>query len=498
MSNGPSAPTGWTAALRKPGRSLDWTALLVPVLLVGVLLAFAVASPTTLGLTPRTARPGGPGIGDPYFPDDGNAGYDVTSYAIDGDWNPTAKTLRADATVVARATDDLRSFYLDLYLEVTKVTVDGDEAEFDRADRLNVKITPKRKIAAGRTFTVVVDYGGDPGQSGHGEPAWYDSGGEWTAAGEPGSAPWWFPSNDHPSDPATFEVTLRVPAGMEVISVGRLVDRDTGTDPAFDTWHWQLNQPAATYLVFVSIGQFAIEESQVDGRQAVYAVSDKFSSDDRRVLFERLRTTAAVIKRLEADYGPYPFTEIGGIVPAAEFWFAGLETQTRPSYSARAMLSPFSSELLTHELAHQWFGDHVTLRGWKDIFLNEAYASFAWWRDAERLGQETAQQQFDTTFDNTKDQPGFWQITMSDPGPDDLFSTVYVRGPMALQALRNVMGDQAFAAASRAWAQQPGSRTLGDWRAHMQAATDKNLDGFFAAWLDGTVVPARSADNGFV
>lgn len=493
MSNAASR----TAPPKQRGLPLDWMALLVPVLLAGVLFAFVLASPTTLGLTPREARPGGPGIGDPYFPDDGNAGYDVTSYVVNGDWNPDSRVLSADATLVARAKDDLKSFYLDLYLDVDRVTVDGEEAGVDRADRLNVEITPETKIRAGRTFTVVVSYSGDPGQSGQGEPAWYDSGGEWTVAGEPGSAPWWFPSNDHPSDPATFELNLRVPAGTEVISIGRLVDRDTGTEADFDTWHWQLTQPAATYLVFMSIGQFAIEESQVDGRQAVYAVSEKFPPTDRTVLFERLRSTAAVIKRLEADYGRYPFTEIGGVAPAAEFWFAGLETQTRPVYQARALLSPFSAELLTHELAHQWFGDQVTLAGWKDIFINEAYASYAWWRDAETLGQGSAQKQFDTTFANTQDQPGFWRITMSDPGADDLFSTVYVRGPMALQALRNVMGDQPFFAASRAWAQQPGSRSLEQWRTHMQAATDQNLDGFFAAWLDGTVVPARSAENGF-
>ena len=481
-----------------PRAGFDWAPLLIPVLLVAVLIAFAIASPTTLGLTPRGAGPGGPGLGDPYYPDDGNAGYDVQSYAIDGVWNPETTTLRADATIVAVAQDRLTSFYVDLYLDVTEVTVNGSEAEFDRTGRINLKITPAKKIVAGSQFTVVISYGGDPGQSGVGSPAWYDSGGEWTLAGEPGSSSWWFPSNDHPSDPATFELTLRVPAGMEVVSVGRLVDRDTGTDADFDTWHWRLSQPAATYLIFVSIGQFVIDQSESGGVEQVYAVSEKFSAQERAVLFARLRTTPAVIRRLEADYGPYPFTEMGGIAPAADFWFAGLETQTRPSYEGRALLSDFADELLAHELAHQWFGDNVTISQWKDIFLNEAYASFAWWRDDEQHGGATAQKHFDDTFAQTRDQQGFWQITMSDPGRDDLFSTVYVRGPMVLQALRNVMGDQAFFAATRAWAQQSGSRDLSEWRGHMQAATDKNLDNFFAAWLDGTTTPAQTAENGFV
>jgi len=476
---------------------MDWVALAIPVLLAAVLVAFVLATPTTLGLKPREARPGGPGIGDPYFPDDGNAGYDVRSYTVDGDWNPDTKVLRADATLVAVAQYDLKSFYVDLYLDVVSVSVNGKKAEFDRADRLNVEITPDPKIKQGQEFTLVVSYVGDPGQSGQGEPAWYDSGGEWTVAGEPGSAPWWFPSNNHPSDPATFELTMRVPADMEVVSVGRLVDRDTGTDADVDTWSWRLSQPTATYLLFMSIGQFVIEESEAGGRQAVYAVSEKFPAGERERILARLRTTPAVIERLESDYGPYPFTEIGGVAPAADFWFGGLETQTRPIYLGRALLDPFATELVTHELAHQWFGDNVTLSAWDDIFLNEAYASFAWWRDAEKLDQRTAQQSFDKTFDNTKDQPGFWRITMTDPGRDELFSTVYVRGPMTLQALRNVMGDSAFFAASRSWAQQPGTRSLEQWREHMQAATDQPLDGFFEAWLDGTKVPEQTKGNGF-
>ena len=79
-------------------------------------------------------------------------------------------------------------------------------------------------------------------------------------------------------------------------------------------------------------------------------------------------------------FGPYPFTELGGIVVAADVPFDGLESQTRPVYKARSIVDPkYADELVTHELAHMWFGDNVTVREWNDIFDSEAYASWAAW-----------------------------------------------------------------------------------------------------------------------
>lgn len=490
---------GSSGGVQRP-RALDWAGLAVPVVLLALLVAFLIGDPSVLGLQPHSVKPGGPGIGDPDFPDAGNSGYDVLGYHVDGSWDPASTTLSATTTLTAQATGDLKAFYLDLYLTVTAVTVNGKPAGAERADDLDVKITPQDQISTGDRFTVTVTYSGGP-QSHRTErgAGWYGQQDEWIVNGEPGSAPWWYPSNDHPSDPATFELTMRVPAGMEVISVGRLMSKDTGHEPDFDTWHWRLDSRAATYLTFMAVGQFTLREEQVDGRQAVYAVSQQLGADQQATIMKNLRTSGAVIKRLERDFGPYPFGQIGGVVPAARVPFAGLEAQTRPIYEHSAMASPgYAGGLLTHELAHEWFGDHVTVSQWNDIFDNEAYASFAAWLDAERQGGTTAQQAFEETFDQYRGDPGFWGVTMSDPGRNNLFTTVYERGPMTLQALRNVMGDTAFLQASRAWAQQPGTRSLEDWRAFMQQAAGRDLGPFFAAWLDGTSAPPQTAEYGFM
>jgi aminopeptidase N len=191
-------------------------------------------------------------------------------------------------------------------------------------------------------------------------------------------------------------------------------------------------------------------------------------------------TSGQRIRALETMFGPYPFTEMGGVVPVHKLWFGGLETQTRPVYDARSILNGnFEPGLLTHELAHMWFGDNVTVRQWNDIFITEGYASWAQWGVAERTGGRKANDALNRTYERLKDNDNFWKITMIDPGRAHLFDAVYVRGPMALQALRNVLGDETFFKFSRDWAQNPGSRTLEEWMSDAQSYTTVDLGPFF-------------------
>lgn len=478
--------------------------LLVLVLLlapIGVLRTWVRSAPVA-ATTPPPPEPdateGRPGVGDPYYPRAGNSGYDVAKYTIAISWDPGAETLTGTTSFSARAAHQLRSFYLDLALAPQAVSVDGVPAEFEREGFSDVRVRPARALAAAADFVVTVRYAGRPRDLRQGDvQPWWTTGQEWTAAGEPESSAWWFPANDHPSDPALMEVSVRVPAGMEAISVGRLESRDTGQEEGWDTWHWIARQPMATYLNFVSIGQYDLRQGTEDGLPYVYAVSQQLSPDQRRAAFGQLMTSGARLRELAALFGPYPFTELGGVVPAHQLWFGGLETQTRPVYNAASLLdADFAPQLVVHELAHMWFGDHVTLRQWNDIATNEGYASWAEWAVRERAGGRSAQESLLRSYDRLADRASFWRVPLDDPGRDHLFDTVYVRGPMMLQALRNVIGDRAFSTLSRGWAQDPGSRTLEDWMARAQASTSVDLGPFFRAWVSARTAPARTAANG--
>ena len=486
--------------------------LIVVVSLVLASLALATSSaarpgPVETSPTPGPRKPapltigGTRGVGDPYFPTYGNGGYDAISYAIDLDFDPDSGRLTGRAVISARATTRLHSFYLDLALPASKVLVNDAEAGFALEGFQDLHITPVAALKAGAKFTVTVEYAGAPTSirtPGSVAPPWRTSPDEWVVAGEPEASAWWYPANDHPSDPALLDVSVRVPKGYQAISVGRLVSRDTAQEAEFDTWRWQTSQPAPTYATFLAIGRYDIRTGEADGRPFVYAVSEQIPAPERDRLFTVLERTPSAIRELEAIAGPYPYSEIGGIVPVTQLWFAGLETATRPVYEKHALLDEeYANELLVHELAHMWFGDWVTLSEWNDIFTNEAFASWAHWEVVERRGGRSTDSQLDSTYRTTRRSKDFWRITMIDPGKDNLFSTVYVRGPMTLAALDNVMGDEAFDGLIRDWAQQrSGPRSVEDFMAEAQRRTPVDLTPFFKDWVYDPDAPARTAANG--
>jgi aminopeptidase N len=466
---------------------------------IGVAWAWRAArNPGPAGVPPSNATRGEPGLGDPYYPEAGNSGYDVAKYQISVSWDPGRTTLSGTTVVSARANHRLQSFYLDFGLPVSEVKVNGQPATFDQQSGSQLEIEPATEIAAAADFAVAVTYAGNPSELNGDVAPWHTTNAEWGAVGEPESSAWWYPANDHPSDPALMDVSIRVPAGMEAISVGRLESADSAAEKDFDTWHWIARQPMATYLNFVTIGQYEVRQGVQDGLPYVYAVSEQLRPENRKKAFDALLTSTGRVRTMEQFFGPYPFSEIGGVVPAHDLPFGALENQTRPVYNPRAILSEgYASELLNHELAHMWFGNNVTLREWNDVFTNEAYASWAQWAYNERTRRQPANDELNKTYDQYAGEAGFWQITMIDPGRPHLFDAVYARGPMAMQAVRNVMGDEAFFRFSREWAQAPGSRSLEDWMDAAQAASPVDLEPVFQAWVYSPTAPARTAENGF-
>src|SRR5262245_20271662 len=180
----------------------------------------------------QSFSPGDPGIGDPYFPLEGNGGYDVQHYELTFSYDPATDGLDAVNEITATATQGLSRFDLDLQqLTVNSVDVDGKKASFTR-DGQELVITPDAGIANGSTFTVTVRYGGVP-ETIVGSPVVFGSpyGFIHTDDGafmgdEPNATSTWIPLNDHPSDKATWTFHVTVPDGLQVIANGNLVSQE--------------------------------------------------------------------------------------------------------------------------------------------------------------------------------------------------------------------------------------------------------------------------------
>ncbi|HWJ09707.1 MAG TPA: M1 family metallopeptidase [Nocardioides sp.] len=466
------------------------TVLLVILLLLAPGLSGA-------GAASLKAGPGSPAGPDPYWSYDGNGGTNALRYDIAVSYDFAARTLRGRAVVTMQAKQDLTSFTLDLLLPVQAVKVDGRVARFGKPSGHELRVVPAATIDSGDVFRVAVAYAGRPGAYRYaGERNWLADGDEVVTMNEPHMAPWWFPSNDHPSDKARFDIRVTAPRGKRVVSNGTLVSRTVRGTRA--TTHWRMQDPMATYLAFFAAGRYDVAAGRTArGIPYYYAVSRQLPLGDRTRAMRQLRFSGPATDWLQAWLGTYPFTSTGGLVTGLDVGFA-LENQTRPTYGAWVYPG-----VIVHELAHQWFGDSVAVRRWRDIWLNEGFATFAEKAFDAAHGGRSVAGWLNSAYQERCHQPSssFWTLDLTDPGPARVFDeAVYDRGAMVLGALQNRIGATALRGLLRAWvaAHHDGNAGVAQFEALAAARTGQDLGGFFDAWLrDGTVPPA-GAETGIV
>ena len=447
---------------------------------------------------------GAPGSGDGYFPFAGNGGYNVLHYDLALRYTPPANPgvfrghISGIATITLRATQDLESLNFDLRgLGVTSVRVDGKDVKHsapngsdvgwsqvqDDANRIwELTIGLRPKLKAGQTRTVVIDYGGDTGRpldTTEAPYGWVTTADGAMVVNEPDGAATWYPVNDDPEDKATYTFRITVPEGKTAVANG-LPDGRPATEGGWTTWTWKALDPMASYLSTATVGDFVLsEEVGPHGLPIVNAVDADVSGDDLAQTQASLALQPKMITFLESLFGRYPFKASGAIVDDDSVGYA-LETQTRPVYSGAA------DELtVVHELAHQWFGDAVSPSDWKDIWLNEGWATYIEWLWEEHQGTATVPEKFAETVSNLDADDG-WALDITDPGRDHLFDDpVYLRGAAALYALRAKVGDEAFLEGARSWLTRynGSTATTEDFEAVMEKTSGQRLDGFFDDWL---------------
>ena len=458
------------------------------VLPVAVLLALGLAPAAASGAAPAAAKarpaPGATGGGDPYFPRQGNGGYDVSSYRLAVGYTPQTKRLTGTAVISARATQSLSRFSLDLRrnLTVTSVRVDGRAARFAQPAALvqELVITPRHALRDRHRFEVRVTYAGtaapvtDPDGSLDGFIPTDDGA---FVASEPQGSPTWFPVNDTPRDKATYRISVTVPQGLVAVSNGDLLGHRTRAGKT--TWDYRLDRPVSSYLITAGIGRFTLTTGRTPlGVPYLIAVDPREAAKAAPVLAK----LPAALDWLTRTYGRYPFGQSGAIVDHAPNVGYALETATRPVFDRAPDLST-----LVHELAHQWYGDDVTLSQWRDIWLNEGFAEFSsWYYDETHGGDSTATHLADLLAKPASDTDE-WNPPPGNPGSGaGIFAgSVYDRGAGTLAALRQKVGDRTFFTIMRGWLRQHpyGNATVGQFTAYAERVARRDLTPFFRTWL---------------
>ncbi|MGB9697514.1 MAG: M1 family metallopeptidase [Ignavibacteria bacterium] len=340
--------------------------------------------------------------------------------------------------------DTLNRIYLNFYsnMKVNYVKLNDNIVDYTHQDNL-LMINSKNKVIKNDTFRIEVGYSGRPYSKG------FDSfnfknidGNKYVyTLNEPNYASTWFPCKDLPSDKFIlryFEIT--VPTGMWAVSNGVLIKKEF-LDSLYEVFGWQSNYPIASYLVSFAAGAYDYWKDSVILSDAKLLPLDyyTFPSYTERARKDWIKLPA-MIKYFSSLIGEYPFSnEKYGMIMFG--WNDGaMEHQTLTSIGYRLVTGDNRNELtIVHELVHQWFGDAITPKDWKDIWLNEGFATYGevLWTEYTK-GKEAAKNLLE------KLDIGNFSGTLYNPQGFIFGTTVYNKGAWVLHMLRGVVGDSVF------------------------------------------------------
>ncbi|NIM19818.1 MAG: T9SS type A sorting domain-containing protein [Candidatus Latescibacteria bacterium] len=417
-------------------------------------------------------------------------GFDVLHYELDLEVDPTAETV--SGTVAAKCSVlavPITVIALDLFdnMEVSSARANGSPASFTHANDV-VTVDLAASYAPGDTLRIAIDYSGQPDSVGRYGPFRFKTHGPDYAPAIfsisiPDYARTWWPCKDVLDDKATADIWITVPDTLVVASNGRLVgvvDRGNGKH----RYEWRESYPISTYLISVAISNYIVYSdyyryAPADSMEVVYFIYPEDSIEAK----EDFNVTVSMIEFFSSVFGQYPFVGEKYGIAEASWGSLGMEHQTCTTYGSSLVRGDHRNDrVVAHELAHQWWGDFVTVGDWRDIWLSEGFATYA-----EALWMENTQGP-----EEYRDYMAVRDLSSGFPGsvydPDDLFNiTVYWKGAWVLHMLRRVMGDSAFFQALSDYASTHGyeNALTADFQAVCESASGESLSWFFDQWVFG-------------
>lgn len=371
------------------------------------------------------------------------SGIDVLHYDISLDIDYLKKNIESTVEITLVATDQSDGLSLDLSedMEIKELAVEGKKAEFSRVgDKVRINSAKLKKD----TLTIIVRYDGNPSLRKNfffgrinNLPVIY-------TLNEPENARDWLICNDIPGDKATLNFAITNDSGFTSVSSGNLDSVTSKPGSAKKTFYWSTDYPIATYLISFYSSKYVAEYGTFDGISGKNLSLSVFGFPWQKGKLKRiLEDHKDFIKVMEKYFGEYPFQKEKYSVVAFLWQMGAMEYQTASGFGSGFIDNyPSNMNIFVHELGHQWFGNSVSPLTWKDIWLNEGFATFAEWLYLEESGKREGQDYLGPALKEEK-KPHYF------PGPiyapEEIFSSgVYIKGAWVLRMLRHELGDEQF------------------------------------------------------
>jgi aminopeptidase N len=393
---------------------------------------------------------------------------------------------------VAPLNDGTSSFELDAVdMEILTATVDKQPARFDydgRKLRVHFGSTPPR----GTEVRVAVEFCSRPRIGLYfiqPDEAYPDKPRQVWSQGQDEDHRYWFPCYDHTNDKMTSELMVTVPSDWYALSNGRLLE-DKKQKDGTRRFHWHQDRPHSTYLFTLAAGEFSRIDATRDGLTIDYFVEPK----DVEAAERTFGNTPEMIALFEEVSGVrYPWAKYSQVV-VRDFVFGGMENTSATTMTElilvdrKASLDHTSDYLVSHELAHQWWGDLMTCRDWSHGWLNESFATYAefLWEERKRGADEYRQYVIANTHDYLEERYRRPIVTNVWNAPIDIFDLhLYEKGALVLHTLRGLLGDDQFLRSIRRYCQDNQERSVitQDLMTAIEAETGRNLDWFFDQYV---------------
>lgn len=415
------------------------------------------------GVAASTSKPA---TRDAYTAVDYNLGFHVSHYDLDFNYRVGPNRLDATATLTLTPWRDLDTMTLDLVdgMRVRSVETNAAPVKRFRQSSNKLRITFAEPVAVDTEFQLAIRYAGNPRprRTTWGHLGWEELTNGALTANQPNGAPSWFPCDDTPGEKATYAIAVRTDRGYQAIT--------TST-----------TRPVPTYLASVSVGQFRHVSS---GRNTGTwlprgAVVGDFALQQEMLDF------------FETRFGPYPFERYDAIVHEDNLEIP-LEAAGQSIFGRNHTSG--EERLIAHELAHQWFGNSLSIADWGDIWLNEGFACYAEWLWLDYKGRIALETSVTTHYNMLASLPPL-EFPLTNPGPKEMFDDrVYKRGALTLHALHMALGGEAFFAAVRSYTTKSAHGVVdqGDFARALGAASPSmkpQIDAVWDAWLRDTALP---------